>query len=266
MKVPPADLAHFLSKVVWRREALGSLPGLGPAGAVSLRQTNGPNIITFDVRRPCPPGHSHPGGGGRRSSDTSSTQTIRFTASADSRRDLYKQSMSRVPAPAPGRGRLPSASTSRGRSRDGHVDANAVSHSPPRNFLGWVTKFDVPGAGQGAGQGTFSANINEAGQIAGWYTDAAGVVHGFLRARDGWITHFDAPGAGTAAGQGTNTSLYGSLNPMGVITGNYIDAKNVSHATSARPEAGSRRSTLRSPARKPARGLSPKPSTRKGRS
>ena len=54
-------------------------------------------------------------------------------------------------------------------------------------------------------------------------------MHGFLRDSDGGITAFDAPKAGTSAGQGTDTTLYGSINQMGAITGNSIDASNVSH-------------------------------------
>jgi hypothetical protein len=45
-------------------------------------------------------------------------------------------------------------------------------------------------------------------------------------ARAGTIISFDAPGAGTGPAQGT-FSL--SMNSAGIITGNYIDAKNVFH-------------------------------------
>jgi hypothetical protein len=43
------------------------------------------------------------------------------------------------------------------------------------------TTFDVPGAGTGAGQGTFTYCNNPAGAITGYYIDASGVSHGFLR-------------------------------------------------------------------------------------
>src|SRR5438477_81589 len=93
------------------------------------------------------------------------------------------------------------------------------------------TTFDAPGAGTGPfPQGTFSyGGINPAGAIAGYYTDDSNVSHGFLRAPSGAFTTFDVPGAGTGDGQGTFAPVFGfNLNPQGTITGNYIDASNVS--------------------------------------
>ena len=87
------------------------------------------------------------------------------------------------------------------------------------------TKFDAPGAGTGAGQGTFPSGINNQGTI-GWYVDTNNVNHGFLRTPDGTITTFDAPGAGTGAGQGTMPQ---GMNPERVITGQYFDSGNVLH-------------------------------------
>jgi hypothetical protein len=82
---------------------------------------------------------------------------------------------------------------------------------------GHIIKFDVPGAGTGAGQGTTPFYINNAGVITGWYVDASGVNHGFLRAPDGTITApIDAPLAGNVSGAGT--VLY-SVNRFGVIVG-----------------------------------------------
>ncbi len=91
---------------------------------------------------------------------------------------------------------------------------------------GTITKFDVPGAGTGAGQGTIPEGIDLAGVIAGNYVDASGVNHGFVRALDGTITKFDVPGAGNGPGQGT---IPLTLNPAGMITGYYIDANGVAH-------------------------------------
>jgi probable HAF family extracellular repeat protein len=74
-----------------------------------------------------------------------------------------------------------------------------------------IIKFNAPGAGTGAGQGTggifgpFSIGvdaISPPGAISGAYADANNVLHGFLRTHDGTITTFDAPGAGTGTGQG----------------------------------------------------------------
>src|SRR5579872_6318868 len=66
-----------------------------------------------------------------------------------------------------------------------------------------IVKFDVPGAGTGAGQGTYAADINSAGVVTGYYVDGSNVYHGFVRATTGAITTINAPGAGTAAFQGT---------------------------------------------------------------
>ncbi len=82
---------------------------------------------------------------------------------------------------------------------------------------GHIIRFDVPGAGTGAGQGTTPYYINDAGAITGWYVDAGGVNHGFLRAPDGRITApIDGPGAGNESGAGT--TLY-SVNRFGAIVG-----------------------------------------------
>ncbi len=82
---------------------------------------------------------------------------------------------------------------------------------------GHIIKFDVPGAGTGAGQGTIPYYINGAEAITGWYVDASGVNHGFLRAPDGTITApIDAPLAGNESGVGT--TLF-SVNRFGAIVG-----------------------------------------------
>src|SRR5438105_3639550 len=59
-----------------------------------------------------------------------------------------------------------------------------------------ITKFDAPGAGTAAGQGTFPSGINPSGAITGFIRDANVARHGFLRAPDGTFTIFDDPGAG----------------------------------------------------------------------
>src|SRR5438105_12205733 len=48
-----------------------------------------------------------------------------------------------------------------------------------------MTKFDAPGAGTAAGQGTFPSGINLSGAITGFIRDANVARHGFLRAPDG---------------------------------------------------------------------------------
>src|SRR5580693_3178498 len=89
------------------------------------------------------------------------------------------------------------------------------------------TTFDAPGAGTGAGQGTYANNINTAGEIVGNYADANGVSHGYVRAANGTFTTFDAPGAGTASGQGTG-GCWG-INNAGEVACAYTDGNGVYH-------------------------------------
>jgi TRAP-type C4-dicarboxylate transport system permease small subunit len=44
-----------------------------------------------------------------------------------------------------------------------------------------IITYEVPGAGNGAGQDTQAFGINSSGEVAGFYTDANNVYHGFLR-------------------------------------------------------------------------------------
>src|SRR5262249_10538051 len=76
-----------------------------------------------------------------------------------------------------------------------YADASNVNHGFVRTPEGTITTFDVPGAGTGPGQGTFSGGINPAGTIEVNYSDASALSHGFLPAADRTITTFDVPGA-----------------------------------------------------------------------
>lgn len=98
----------------------------------------------------------------------------------------------------------------------------AVSFASAQTYI----SIDVPGAGVGAGQGTFPQNVSDSGLVFGNYVDPSGVAHGFIRSTDGDYTTFDVSGAGIAAGQGT---MPVNRNFFGTMTGAYIDAKNVSH-------------------------------------
>jgi hypothetical protein len=75
--------------------------------------------------------------------------------------------------------------------------------------------FDAPGAGTGAGSGTFPSCINRTGWIGGRFLDASGFSHGFLRAPDGTFTVIDAPGA-------SYTGVT-AINSRGDVVGNSID-------------------------------------------
>ena len=93
-------------------------------------------------------------------------------------------------------------------------------------FAQTIVTFDAPGAGTGAGQGTYATNIAASGTIIGFSRDAADIRHGFIRSNGGEFTLFDAPGAGTGAGQGTRAY---AINPSGAIAGFYSDSANVFH-------------------------------------
>jgi hypothetical protein len=82
-----------------------------------------------------------------------------------------------------------------------------------------IIKFDAPGAGTGASQGTYSLAINPRGVIAGFYYLANGFSRGFLRAPDGSFTEFNAPGA---RGAGAD-----SINPEGAVTGPYRELSDL---------------------------------------
>jgi hypothetical protein len=115
-----------------------------------------------------------------------------------------------------------------------YIDGNGAFHGFLRASNGVITTFDVPGAGTGPGQGTLPFSINPAGAITGYYTDASGLSHGFLRGSDGTITTFDAPGAGRPGFCSpllicSNGTQGASINPVGAISGQYVDTSGVFH-------------------------------------
>src|SRR5437773_2643493 len=57
------------------------------------------------------------------------------------------------------------------------TDSALVSHGFLRDRNGNFTTFDAPGAGTGAGQGTFPFAISLDGQITGFYTDGTNANH-----------------------------------------------------------------------------------------
>jgi hypothetical protein len=75
-----------------------------------------------------------------------------------------------------------------------------------------IITFDAPGAGTGAGQGTYDFPVTPTGIILGYYVDANGVYHSYFRSPNNTFTTFDAPGAGTVKSctGGSNPTLSAS--------------------------------------------------------
>src|SRR5437879_3165372 len=107
-----------------------------------------------------------------------------------------------------------------------YTDQSGVNHGYLRAPNGAITKFDVPGAGTGPGEGTFVGGINAEGTAMSFYVDPSNAFHGYVRAPNGTITTFDIPGAGTGPGQGTGPQ---AINAPGTIIGNYFDVSGASH-------------------------------------
>ena len=105
---------------------------------------------------------------------------------------------------------------------------------------GTFTKFDAPGAGADAGQGTSPRSINDHGEITGEYKDASSVLPGFLRHADGSFTTFEALGASKSGDLGTFAM---SINRAGEITGYYqSDPDTVIHGCIVKPSRVGNRS------------------------
>src|SRR4029077_7060551 len=84
-----------------------------------------------------------------------------------------------------------------------------------------IIRFNVPGAGKGANQGTEGGGIGPDGSISGWYVDSRKVAHCDLRAPDGKISKFDPVGSVNTYPVGMNSSL--------AIVGYYYDSNGVRH-------------------------------------
>lgn len=112
-----------------------------------------------------------------------------------------------------------------------YIDGNNVVHGFLRSPVGEITTFDPPGESALYGLACYSdcaIGLNDWGAITSSYLDANNVYHGFLRSPEGTFISFDAPGADTTPNDFSGTFPY-SINDQGVITGYYIDAKNVNH-------------------------------------
>lgn len=148
-----------------------------------------------------------------------------------------------------------------------YIDANNLNHGFVRASDGSFATFEVPGAATGGLDGTWVSDLSPQGLVIGSFVPAANTlaVQGFVRASDGTVTTFQAKGAaethpqsintvgdvtGYWEGKGlfhgfvsragtitsfevpgadsTGTYAYG-INDMGLVTGDYIDAKRVAH-------------------------------------
>lgn len=116
-----------------------------------------------------------------------------------------------------------------------YLDASNVWHSYERAPSGTILRFNAPGAGTGAYEGTSAYGLDSARTASGFYADAGNANHGFIRTRDGKFTTFDPPGAGTGSGQGTWVNC---MNLPGTMTGWYVDADNVAHGFWSPAEGG----------------------------
>ena len=97
-------------------------------------------------------------------------------------------------------------------------------HAFVRDFYGFITTFDAPGAGTGAYQGTLAFSINLEGATTGIYIDGKNVYHGFARSYQGDTVSFDPPGSVY-----TYPCQETCINYDGSIVGFYADAKSTVH-------------------------------------
>jgi hypothetical protein len=105
-------------------------------------------------------------------------------------------------------------------------DVNGVFHGFVRSPDGKITAFDAPGAGTGAGLGTFAFGVNDFGTATGYFVDSSGEGHGFLRGAGGKIQTFDYTGGGAAGYLGIYPE---SINNAGAVAGWETDGSGFSH-------------------------------------
>ena len=113
---------------------------------------------------------------------------------------------------------------------------NNVARAYLRLRDGTLTTFEAPGAGDGYFEGTggsyawfgVTVGLNNSGATAATLEDNNNVFHGYIRSPQGTFVTFDAPGADLKPGD-YNGTVPVSINDLGLVTGFYIDASNVSH-------------------------------------
>jgi hypothetical protein len=116
---------------------------------------------------------------------------------------------------------------------------NYVGHGLIRLPGGRLLSYEVPGAGNGYGQGTScpgcSVGLNIFGSTAGYYLDSNSLEHVYLRSFAGQATTFNTPGD-VSLGANCFSDCPLGLNDWGAITGVYFDANGVGHGFLRAPD------------------------------
>jgi hypothetical protein len=120
-----------------------------------------------------------------------------------------------------------------------YMDQSYVGHGLTRFPGGRFQSYEVPGAGDGAYQGTScpgcSVGLNFFGATAGYYSDSNSLQHIYLRSFAGRTITFDTP-ADPSLGANCFSDCPLGLNDWGAITGVYFDANGVGHGFLRTPE------------------------------
>lgn len=99
-------------------------------------------------------------------------------------------------------------------------------HGFVRNTRGHFIRFNAPGAGAGADQGTYVLAMDPGFGVVGYCADANSVFHGFIRAPDGTFTMVNIDGAGSGERQGT---LVAAINASGTAVGTFTGNDGAFH-------------------------------------
>jgi hypothetical protein len=85
-----------------------------------------------------------------------------------------------------------------------YQDSNSVFHGFRRDATGKIAKFDAPGAGVGANQGTEFEAMSPGGYLCGLYITSNSVEYGFLLSPSGEFSQIDIPGSSYTFASGVN--------------------------------------------------------------
>ncbi len=113
-----------------------------------------------------------------------------------------------------------------------YVDANLVRHGYVRAADGSISSIDCPGAGTGAGEGTFIEGINGSGEMTGLLIATGNDYTGIVVTPGGSCTDFNVPGAGPGGTAGV------SIDGAGTVAGFYLDINGATHGFVRYPNGG----------------------------